>query len=593
MRSVRHGNDTRPWQVRARALAFAGLLGVASGTSGCFLSEVLPEEPKKTRPTSSPGGEEEPEPEEVDTKAPPVASPSRLIRRLSLDLLGRLPEEGDMAKAEEDELHFGRLVDAWLASDAARRTIATMHTQMWHLSADRLPDLDRYIAGGDTTLSTELTEARRARLVEEPTLRLRHVLERRAPFSAIFSGAWTIAHQDDLDLWGLVADGTPWPGEPYRFAEYGDGRPGGGVLVGNGLLAAFASRADPALRHRTARILTEVSCLALEAKDAHKFYDLSGTELAGDMQALAATKSPCQGCHGHFEKPGSAFAGLGQADTFGAWLAYASPTSATTGTWAGKAFANGTELAELIGVDPRTQRCEALKLLSRLYQRPPHARDVDRLAVALDRFEASGEDLGETLKPLLKSPEYTWEVVSPKQKKDWLYGASGVRFLSRTQWQRLLEVLIPGVELAFPAALDPGFDEGDALAPSSSPTPDWMVPTGRWWRAVDRLAREAATAIIAAELADTATAATRRLLNVVPDGSGAGASTAVVRAQIQQLWRATTADSLAVDEDVVAGLTTLWTKSLGSANGDDEAAVRLAWRAVLVGVLTHPRFLTY
>jgi hypothetical protein len=468
-----------------------------------------------------------------------------------------------------------------------------MHTQMWHLSPDRLPDLERYVAGGDAILSSELTEARRARLVEEPTLRLRHVLERRAPFSALFSGAWTIAHKDDLDLWGLVADGTPWPGEPYRFAEYQDGRPGGGLLVGNGLLAAFASRADPSLRHRTARILTEVSCLPLEAKSAHKFTELTGEELAGDMQTLAATKAPCQGCHAHFEKPGAAFAGLAQADDFGAWLSYASPGGPTAGTWAGTPYANGTELSELIGLDPRTQRCEAQKLLARFYQRPPHVRDTDRLAVALNRFAASGEDLGEALKPLLKSREYSWEVVGPKQKKDWLYGASGIHLLTRSQWRGLFEELLPGVELTLPAALDPGFDESGLSPPSTSSQADWMVPTGRWWRSVDRLAREAATALVVAELSAGSTAATRRVLTLLPDGSGAGASTAVVRAQLQSLWRALTGDAVARDDDVIVSLTTLWTKALGSATGDDEAAVRVAWRTVFVAVLTHPRFLTY
>ena len=191
-------------------------------------------------------------------------------------------------------------------------------------------------------------------------------------------------------------------------------------------------------------------------------------------------------------------------------------------------------------------------------------------------------DLGEAVKVLLRSQEYSFSVIGPKLKGKWLYGASGVRIMGRDAWRGVLAEITPSSALlTFPAELDAGADE--------AMTGQWGVPSGRYWHTIDRLARQAATVIVAEELADESTAASRKLLTLLPDGSGANASSALVLEQVRAVWQRLTTKELKATDPTYDQLQTLWSAVKSKKSGE----FRAAWRTLLVAMLTHPTFVTY
>jgi hypothetical protein len=164
-----------------------------------------------------------------------------------------------------------------------------------------------------------------------------------------------------------------------------------------------------------------------------------------------------------------------------------------------------------------------------------------------------------------------------------LYEVAGVRIMRRAHWEALLRDFAPGAtDVDIRPELDPGAD--DALSSG------WMVPTGSYWHQVDRFARQTAAAVVATELADTATAATRRVLTLLPDGSGAAADATTVGEQIRALWKRVTGEELSVASQTYADFQTLWTAAEPSGSDDD---ARRAWRTVLVALLSHPSVIGY
>ncbi len=562
-----------------KLLRWLGLAAAFALLSGCFLTSALPQD-KKSKPTHTTT------PEVPPVAAPPVKpsvlSPQRLARRLAIDLALRLPAPTDLAALELDPKSFDKFVDAYLQGADASRALAGLHTRMWHLDSKRLPDLDGFVAGGDSALGTELTPAVRQHLVEEPALHVRLAIERGTPFKDLFSSAFTVAHEDTLALLGLTDDGTPWLGEPYRYATYADGRPAAGALATNGLLAAFGSGGDKALRARTNRLLGELTCLNNEDAQAHLFYKLTSEELASDLNALASTKSPCLGCHASFESTGAAFAGLGSGASLTAWQTYVAPTTEPAGNYAGFAFEGLEGLATQVANDPRTHRCEIQKLISAIYQRPVGAFEVQNAPLAIDDFYRGNQSLVAAARRIVLSPEYAYDKIGSTVTGDYPRNSTGVRILTQNQWRGLMEDLLPGNTLTFPDELDAGYDE--------TATSDSRVPTGLYFHAVERLARQAAAAIVDAELADGVQSASRRLLTGLPDGNGVGVSSVIVFAQMRATWKRLTGETLDDANPTYLDLMTLWSTAKADATADD---FRRGWRTVLVAMLTHPSFIGY
>lgn len=548
--------------------------------AGCFLTDALPQDKKKK---SGGGGTTEEKPPVPPPVPVPVAAPAyKLARRLALDLAQKLPSTADISALEGDPKAFDLLVDSYLAGAASKRALASRHQRMWHLTSETLPDLDRFVDDGDSTLEAALTDAARRQLMETPTLPLRFAFENGLRFDEIFTQNFTIAHQDVLATFGLTDDGEPWVGEPYRFSLYADSRPAGGPMTSPGLLAAFSSERAATPRSRTNRILREVTCLSNESPTAHTFSELTGAELVTNLTELANQRAGCVGCHTHLEGAANAYAGLGTGSTFSSWSAYDAPAETAEATYSGKAYEGLAAFAALVGKDPRTHRCEVEKLVMNVFQRPLGVFDVAGVAIALDEFYRADLKLTAAARRIFHSAEYAYDTIGPDVQGDYVRGASGVRLLGRVQWQGLLDDLIPGNTLVVPEELDPGYDE--------TVTSDDYIPTGRYLHAVERLARQAATALVEAELSPNTMAQSRRLLTGLADGTSDTVSSATVFAVMRDVWKRLTGETLAENDARFLDLQTLWSTAKVGAGPDE---FKRGWRTVLVAMFTHPSFIGY
>jgi hypothetical protein len=556
----------------------AGATLLTASLAGCFVGDVLP---TGDHSSGSPSPPAPPAPAPA-VPAPATLDPPHLARRLALDLALKLPAQADLDLLNADPTQADALIDSYLDDGAASAALAAMHPRMWHLDSRKLPDLDGFVAAGDTALGKALTPEVRQAIVDEPSLLMRHMLEQRLPFSEALTAGFAVADPSVLSLWNLTDDGVAFAGASYHVGAYSDGRPAAGLLASNGLAAAIPTHSDAMPRARAARLLTEIVCLGLEQPAAHAFTDLTAAELKLDLATLAVTRAPCAGCHLQIETAAGAFAGLGAGTSFSTWLAYAAPGVPLTGAYAGYPFTGATAFAADIANDPRTHRCELTKLAQAVYQRQASANDMPSLDLAVNDFYAADLSVKDAAKRIFQSPEYSYDVVDPSLKAPYLRGSSGVRLLGLAQWRGIVAELAPAADLALTDDLDPGHDE--------TVTGDDSVPSGGYWHRVDQTARLAASAIVDAELADNAFAIDRRLLTDLPDGAGYKASAAVINQQLKDAWLRLTAVTLQDTDQTFLDLQTLWSSA---QPGSTAASFRRAWRTVLVGMLTHPAFLTY
>lgn len=550
--------------------------------SACFVTSILPE-PKKKKSSAPTPAEKKPPPPAAAT--PGSLPPSRILRRLALDLLGSLPPPSDIAAvSEEPEDYFDQLLDHYLATAEARSSIAQLHRRVWQVRTDQLPDLMRLAEAGDSKAAALANNlAMRFKLTEEPLLRLRYILDSNRPFPDLFRGSWTIIHPDLADYYDLTDTGQAWIGENYEYGQYNDGRPEIGIITSTGMLATEDGRGYGDATHRTNQLLGRVTCAEFSQVDAHLFQDLSEADLATDLSQLAAKKSPCRSCHAVWSDATSAVAGLGVGTSFDTWHRY-QPEQNVSGSWSGLAFTDGASLGELVGSDPRTHRCAIERLIMALWQRPLTSGDKNLTTQTLDTFYANSQRLMSVLPTILRSEHYRYAAVSPSVPNTYHRNASGVRFLRRDQWQGIIRQLTySGDSINLPELLDVGFDE--------TLSSDDQIPSGGYWYAVDRVARQLASLIVSEELQAGRTAASRRVLNKLPDGVGTTANTAIIAEQILVTWQLLVADpKVDTSSSPVNQLISMWQE----LNPDDsEEEFHNAWRTVLTAMLSHPNFLIY
>jgi len=302
----------------------------------------------------------------------------------------------------------------------------------------------------------------------------------------------------------------------------------------------------------------------------------------GDLGSVALTKKECAGCHALFAGARQAYSGFASGNTFSAWLQAPTVADTTAGNYAGATFQGLPALGKLVGSDPRLQRCEVLKLFEEIYQRPYTDADQPTLAVALDAFKRAGESLTAAAQELITASDYNNAPVGDSVKGKGKRSHTGVKFLGRAQWEALFSATLPNNTLLFTDDLDPGHDEAFSAADH--------VPSGVYWHAVDRLARQAATKVVAEELADQVLAANRRLLTTLPDGAAASATAAMVTQQFQDLWFTLTGRPVTANDQILNDLQTLWNTLAPAATVE---ASRKAWCTILTAVFSHPALVTY
>ncbi len=543
---------------------------------GCFLSEVLPEEKQKKKGTKNP----EPPVAVPLVPKPQTLAAARLMRRLSIDLTGSLPNQKDVDLLAADASKYFIVAERLLNSSVAAVNISQLHQRMWKMRSDRLPDLERFIDEGDSFLNQHLTESMRSLIVTEPLQFIRFQYEHNLPLSAVFTASYSYSTSELLDLWGTTSSGIPWTGQNWHFSEYSDGRPDSGIIGSPAFLATIDSRG---LGKKGYDILSRFNCLNMENENIHLFYHLSPDEMLTDFSTLSVTKRNCAECHRPIENANLALKQFGSGNTFDDWKSYTNPETEIEGVYNGKNFTGAQGWLNAFKNDPRIHRCAAQRLVGALNQRAYGQYDTAAISIGLTRYLDRNESLKELVRSIVFSEEYRFDTVGPAITGEYLRKSSGVRNLRRHQWKSILSSMHPGLsDLEYPEALDPGLDE---VLDNED-----MVPTGQYWASIDRLVRSAAEKIVEDELSDSSIAITRRVFTALADGSSFGVETESIYYQMRLLWLKFTGEILENDFVTYTALQTLW-----AANKPEESEenFRQAWRVTLIAMLSHPRFINY
>jgi hypothetical protein len=551
---------------------------------GCSAADVLL--PNKEKNSSPSPKHSDPVPAATSNHSPKSVNNQRLLRRITIDLLGRLPTIDEILRLNSGRLTLDDLVEEFLVDPQFSNAMGARHLRQWRLENGELPELQR-IAKENATLKSALTPEVIAEIQAEPGNILRKVLDDNLPFSTIFNVPWTVIGNNALDIFGKVPGSSPWLGEAKTLFQYDDNRPRFGVIQTWGLNGSVDNaRSDTGFPHAKA-IFQKFACVQDTEDYSHLFYDETGETIEDGLAESALDNPNCAGCHRKIQDPAADLAGYSLGNSLQSWLAYSNVGPTGGSSYVGKTYSNVEELADLFASDPRVANCEIINLVESILQRPisTSAADLQMLALLNSKFLTSNQSLRAITKYIIHSETYSVEIQDSETPSRELSQHSGVKYLPTWAWKGIMGQLNPRAgNLTVPRELAAGMND---LA-----SPNRQIPSNLYFNALRKFAKNAAASIIDDELADGRTRNSRMLLRIIPDGSGSTSDSDLINAQIISLWEFVTGNSLTVDDGQIQLLRELFdiaSKSQAVA----AAKARAGWTYVLRGILMSPEFITY
>ena len=221
----------------------------------------------------------------------PLPTP-RLLRRISLDLRGTLPDVADLDRVEADPTQLDALVTDYLGDPLLESRLVHLFHQSWHMRIDNF-NTTRHGLG----ISTE-DEIRFERSVGEEPLRLMaRVVADDLPWTDVVTADWTMANAMLLDLYPLESVATDsGEDDEWQPARYTDGRPAAGVLSTNGLWWRYPTSQFNRNRGRAAALSRLLLCFDYLTLPV-SFEGVSGLEDAAGIESAVRNDPACITCH--------------------------------------------------------------------------------------------------------------------------------------------------------------------------------------------------------------------------------------------------------------------------------------------------------
>ena len=165
--------------------------------------------------------------DEANEELIPLNGP-KLLRRLSLDLLGVLPTIEALNAVEADENAIDEWIENALSDPRWEHRLVHILGRRWHTQVDEFQVLFEEYDNLYLDDANEYPFERSAG--EEPLRLLAHVAARDLPWSEVITADYTVANEVLASIWPIAYSGTGW-----QKSTYTDGRPAAGVLTTNGL----------------------------------------------------------------------------------------------------------------------------------------------------------------------------------------------------------------------------------------------------------------------------------------------------------------------------------------------------------------------
>ena len=503
--------------------------------------------------------------------------PGRLLRRMTLDLLGTLPDPAAVEAVEASPATMAAARRDLLGDPRLEARFVHLLHEVWHTRVDEL--LIHHFEYPHLAVDDTVEYAYERAVGEEPLRLMARVAVEDRPWTDIVLVDWTLTTPLLEGIWPVAAEE---PGEGWRVARYTDARPPAGILSTNGLWWRYYTTASNHNRSRAAMLSRLLVCDDILARPV-SFEAVESAEDAGEE--AVRTSRDCIGCHATVDPVASTLFGFyTTTPNAGEENARYHPERALAGpdalgvepAWYGQPVAGLSGLGRAIAEDPRFVSCTTETLAGLLWRVPPGTASSDELAAVEAAFVRGDLRMRALLDAVLQTPRYqaggaegggphrTARLLRPDQLAQSIEDLTGFSWtwegfsqLDADTWgYRLLLGGTDGIQVTTP------LEEPSITAAAVHREVAWAGGNTLAARAF------AGEATVLGEL----------------DGSTAPGDPGFETA-VQQLTLA--AHGQPADETLAAQLAALWTAA--EAAGGPETA----WAALVAAVLSDPLFYTY
>lgn len=537
-------------------------------------------------PGAPPQDDPAPAPLSGEDALEPLDAP-RLLRRISLDLRGHLPDGGELAYVADDPAMLDELIESYLEGPRVEDRMVELLAEHWWTRVDVFD-----VVYQDYGLRPEQEYLFESSVGSEPLRLMAHIIAEDRPWTDVVTTDTTRANLFLEGIWPLeFVDGPP-EADGWTDARYTDGRPAAGVLSTNGLWWRYITTDSNMNRGRAAAISRLLLCEDYLARPIT--FTAADTDVS-DPETAIKTDPYCMACHASLDPVA--------ASLFGFWWlslysrieedryhpereALAADMIGEEPAWYGEPMSGLSDLGWHITQDPRFYTCAVDTFAKLLWRREITPDDRPRLDAVREAFLASGASPQTLLTELVHTPQYqaggvvegarasvddrenTARMLSPAQLQ--AIGTSMVDL----QWRQNGFEQLKNDDRGY-RVLAGGVDGLLLTEPQSSPGLPWSL-------VVQRTAQAIADRVVTYELEEGTEpfnlGTIRPDLRPGDDAFDDG---------LRDLWWRMTATQL--PDDHLAALRDLWSAVYAEA-GDDPYQ---AWRSVISVILRDPLFVTY
>lgn len=504
---------------------------------------------------------------------------NRKIRRLTLDLLHRLPTASEISNYNNSPDLKSDILSMALGNPALYAAIAETHRSFWKLQdREALTDLS-------------LPDTSAENYSDDTVETLKFHLSAGTQFSDLFSLDYSITSSDSATNYGVSTTSGPVPGTEY--IDYFGKRPSFGLASSLGMTASIGSNQDGTGNNKAYSLLQKLACIDYSGDDSHNFNILPEEYIQANIRSVSLVQPECASCHAQYGSLTTSVPLFASKTNLSDWIAYSSDEF-TPGTYAGHDFTTESQLVEFIKNDPRIKTCEIVNLVEELLQRPFESFESRRLYALLFNSFEEHQSIEDLVAQIINESSYLNSLNIETSNKDATTEGS-VKLLSRHHLKGIVRALsmtevsfdleqtdltLTPNQIALPVNLDvkkPHISSGNSFLPDET-----------YLRSIYRLANDFSLKIVTDELstAPLVLSNSRKVLKQIPDGDGSSATDIHIQNQIITLWFDMTSQLLQTTDTKYIQLKSLY-------DTISQTSTTEAWRAVIYAIIVSPEFLTF
>lgn len=436
----------------------------------------------------------------------PLPAP-RLLRRISLDLLGVLPSKEALNEVESNPNAVSEWAKIWLSDPRIEDRMVHLLNEKWHTRIDDSPVIfyEEYLnyAG-----NPENEYAVERAIMEEPLRIMTNVLLHNEPWQNIVMADWTMANEILDPIWPITYSGpTGW-----ERVSWTDERPAAGVLSSTGLWRRYYSTVSNMNRLRAASISKLLLCEDYTTRQI-TFSELEISEES--LENAIQTNPYCLGCHASLDPIAASLFGfyalrpenIDEVDYYHPEReAMAESALGVSPAWFGDPLNGLNELGQHIAEDPRFIRCTVETWSTLLWRRPIESQDFEQIEALRQDFVKNEYRPHELVLSIIDTPTYQAGSTIPEASDRTIDNEATFRLMMPDQYSSVLKELT-GFKWMYQGfdqmdndtyghrILSGGVDGTYVLEPQKTPTISQIL-------VVQRLSEAAAGFVVQRELID-------------------------------------------------------------------------------------------